>query len=969
MEIMKNYLICSLITICGLTVSYAEDTNNIKMCGNPPVLDGKLSDKCWNRDGMKIKHPFRKLPAGAKVADTEVKVTFTPKYLYIGFICKHPYPEKINRDKHGRITNEDRVEIFCDPGTGGKEYYHFNLSSNGNRYQQVVSSGNKSRKWNCDWKSATSYTKNGWEAEVAIPMKLFAKSGDLKNFKANFSRNAFISGKQASFSWMPVKNGFHEPQSFGNLIGIFNIAEKLRFGKVTDRYGKKQWALQGIFTPPAKNSYLVVEVCEYSKDGSKSFRKRRIRKRRPQAFILSEMRKCRFQLDLSDSKSGELLQTVSAVFNPVDLVSCCPGKSYYTDEKNADIIIDSRNLPMKIIYVSVKNHAGKYLVKKQHIKGEVISFSAEKLVQGKNKLIVEVMFSDNEKPVSVPVTVIKRKPFPGHEVKTDRIKGIVEVNGKPYFPIGIIIKEEINYEEVMKRIKESNNNTIVNWRFKNTNPEKISKVCKVAKKYGFKTIDKIYNYTDSNLGERSGSKKFPENFKRNLPLMRKGVEAIKDLKSLLAYVTFDEPSSRHEVPGKILYDMTNAVDGYHPVWCNYNRVPGKLDNTDWYDIICRDIYWNPGEKGKGIGRVAKESAKMEMKAAEIHKPMWTLLMTSRVADCRRRILLPCELRCQVYSTVINGAKGIVYFSETLIQHADTWKALKNINAQMKKLSPAILNNSVEQKIKFSPGKENDPAYDITNIQARIFKTPENEYILLLTNIRYFPVDITINIQGLDSAARMFVPGKSSNGKISETIEPCGVRAYKLRGKFAEPISVSIHMKSNKSGRILPLENVPRSGRLQKKNLLPNPSFETETVRNWPDYYSGALLKYPDIGGANQKWGTVEEQVFHGRKCVKIILNGKNMLATYHCPPHGTYTISAWIKTDNPDIKANFVAYGRKQKSPELKLTKQWKRYSFVLKTPKHSTKSGLALCFNGKGTVWIDAIQLEKGDTPTAFEE
>ena len=966
---MKKFILTSSFLIFSIFAFAANNT--ISHCIKAPVIDGKLSDDCWQKCKIfNINKPFRPLLKSQKMADTKVKITFDPKYLYIAFKCKHPVPSCINRDKGGKINTEDRIEIFCDPGTAGKEYYHFTLSSNNNKYQQMVSNGNKSRGWACPWESAAFYTEDGWEAEVAIPMKIFATGGDLKSFKANFARSAFIDGKPLYASWMPVREGFHEPENFGYITGLFNVVEKLCFGEVMDRHGKRVWALQGIFTPPSANNNLLFRASVVFQDKTIPYRKRIIRKRRKQAFILPEVRKCKFKLDTFNSNNKEKIQSVSLIFDPVKMVSVCSGKSYYTNEKYADIIIDSQYLPGKISFVNIKSAAGKYLAEKLPVKNKLVSIPLGKFSLGVNHIELEIFLSQNDSPTSVPVRIIKRKPFPGHEVKTDRVNGIVEIDGKAFFPIAILFSESRkDYDPIMRRLKDHNFNSIVNWNFRKATPARIAAAYNAARKHGLKTIDKAYSYNDGELGARSGSKAFLGNFKRNLPLMVKGVKAIKGGSSLLAYVTFDEPSSRHEVPGKKLYDKINVADGYHPVWCNYNRVPGKLDATDWYDIIGRDIYWKPGEAGSAtIARVARESVNMQKKASEIHKPMWTILMLSRAAACRRRIILPREMFCQAYSTVINGAKGILYFSDILIQHVNTWKALKKINAQFAQLAPAILNKTVRQKIEFTPGKEKDPVYNISNIQAKIFKDPESGYIMLLTNIRNFPVETTISVQGMKNAVRIFADNKKHGSKIKETIEACGTRAYKLSGSLKEPLNAAIKMKLIKKSGMFSLKNISRSGRVEKKNILPNPSFEDTTVKNWPDYFVSPTHKYHEIGGTNQTWGTDKSEVFHGKKSMKLILDGKSFIVSYLCPAYGTYTLSAWMKADKQNIEANFFVYGKK--FPRFKLSKQWKRYSVVIRSPKRFRRQwNIGIAMQGKGTAWVDAMQLEKGNVLTKFEE
>ena len=51
------------------------------------------------------------------------------------------------------------------------------------------------------------------------------------------------------------------------------------------------------------------------------------------------------------------------------------------------------------------------------------------------------------------------------------------------------------------------------------------------------------------------------------------------------------------------------------------------------------------------------------------------------------------------------------------------------------------------------------------------------------------------------------------------------------------------------------------------------------------------------------------------------------------------------------------------------LSREWKRYAVTGPVPADVyRKCGFEFQLRGYGTIWVDAMQMEKGDTPTVFE-
>jgi hypothetical protein len=82
-------------------------------------------------------------------------------------------------------------------------------------------------------------------------------------------------------------------------------------------------------------------------------------------------------------------------------------------------------------------------------------------------------------------------------------------------------------------------------------------------------------------------------------------------------------------------------------------------------------------------------------------------------------------------------------------------------------------------------------------------------------------------------------------------------------------------------------------------------------------------------------------------------------------PKQLSTLSLYLKADHPDLTVN-VALKRGIETIIIKhfqMDDQWKRYSLSTVIPRSRNKNyRISLSFRDKGTVWIDGIQLEKGE-------
>ena len=189
-------------------------------CGGP-VIDGNLSDSCWQSAAG-----FALLPnySGKTISEnTQFLLSFDADNLYIGVVAGQRYLDPVLNllDKakckvaknDGPVYYDDSVEIFLMPSGDG--CYQFVINSDG----VMFDAKNKDASWNSkNVKIAVKKNDRTWTAEIAIPFKelgITASDHAASAWRANFYRNNPASDE--SSAWSPTQKSFHTPGAFGFL--------------------------------------------------------------------------------------------------------------------------------------------------------------------------------------------------------------------------------------------------------------------------------------------------------------------------------------------------------------------------------------------------------------------------------------------------------------------------------------------------------------------------------------------------------------------------------------------------------------------------------------------------------------------------------------------------------------------------------------------------------------------------------
>ncbi len=974
-------IIVSLFVLTIVTTLVAQTPQaKISKATEIPVIDGKLTEKLWQR--QPDFKDFKIIKSG-KPADsqTEAWAGVDSGWLYLAFKCHDPKPEAVVckvKDRDKSVHNDDSVEIFLSPGTGGKTYYHFMVNTAGiqgdNRSEDF---GAIPHEWDAYWRSAATVDKANkcWYAEIAVPLFYLTRNHGSETWKFNLCRTKAHDGKEYS-SWASMKNSFHEPKSFGAVTGLENLKAAPLFAPVVVK--SEVGALQDL---PARcypvklilrnDGNLAGKAAAYIIDTTDE----KTGKTAPLEVVLDplqakefsitvpiesfEQRKTRYVVGMSDklgkwNSSSEIKS--EKVIKPLQTFT---ERNYYTSEKKGKIVYIV-NIPETLLAkskIEVKLPNGKKIGGKLVRSAGRYEFSLEDIADGVYQAKASLIGPGGKIIAEENCELRKLSPVKaGNETKLDRWRRCVLLNGKPFFPIGFYKVTPASF----KMLKDMGFNTVIPWnKFSQEESEKYVDEAWKNGLYVFHHPVLVFKGT-RHRNYSMFDPKLPKNTKRavkeDLPEL---IERCAQKNALIAWYGYDEPGFEHgRIACNIMADAIRKLDPYHivtPLFCRQIR-----HNEGWrnsFDIILIDLYLkfrnNPELTFHELKKYVDwlKLAKVDLTALNI--PFWATILNESNSGTTRTVL-PREQRVNTYLALIFEATGIFYFIWP-VTHVDNARNFKVLTGEIAKMEPALLTRTPEQKLAVTGANP-------YMIHALLKKRPEGGFLLIAVNMMDIPCDVKISIPGLKAktaVSRMFGKGqyKVSGNSFSEHWRGYETRAYVIENSDINP-ERPIDIKITAS-------NLPKLKKVSagSMNLIPNGNFEE--AGKW------------HIGGAKGAMSFVKQEHKNGKS--SLFIDRKQGMPTvtaiseeFKLKPETKYQLSFWAKGDFKSFKPRWGGpsiniYNRqKRKTLTSRQThaqqlKKWKEHKVSFKTGREPESAvciiyGYSNKFTGKA--WIDNVRL-----------
>ncbi|MCF8326211.1 MAG: carbohydrate binding family 9 domain-containing protein, partial [Leadbetterella sp.] len=209
---MRSTLVL-IFCVLFLNISEVFSQNNdkeihVKKTPIPLKLDGNLDDEAWKMADLATSF-FQNAPFDTSFAknQTEVKLTFDDKFLYVGMKAYQPKSaytvSSLKRDFESGSSDVFSVTIdaFKDKLNG----MQFSVSPLNVQREGLISLGTQSDySWDNKWYSKVKNYDEYWTAEFAIPFTTlrYKVSENSNSWRINFGR--FFMQTNESATWSPV---------------------------------------------------------------------------------------------------------------------------------------------------------------------------------------------------------------------------------------------------------------------------------------------------------------------------------------------------------------------------------------------------------------------------------------------------------------------------------------------------------------------------------------------------------------------------------------------------------------------------------------------------------------------------------------------------------------------------------------------------------------------------------------------
>ena len=161
-------------------------------------IDGFLNETAWEGaqmiSGFTQREPVQSNPASF---DTEVRVLFDAKFLYIGARCLDSIADRKklrvrNLQRDFNAFGNDRFGVALDGLLDKRNAVGFEVTPYGSQREIQVIDGNEfdgNVDWDALWFVRTKVTDSGWTVEMAIPWKTLRYKADTDRMYISFNRN------------------------------------------------------------------------------------------------------------------------------------------------------------------------------------------------------------------------------------------------------------------------------------------------------------------------------------------------------------------------------------------------------------------------------------------------------------------------------------------------------------------------------------------------------------------------------------------------------------------------------------------------------------------------------------------------------------------------------------------------------------------------------------------------------------
>ena len=708
-----------LYELSNLEEIKASDVNSVR-----PVLDGKLTEKCWQI--AQTAEGFYKINGtGRAETSARAQIVYDKENLYVSLYCPLKDAEEVKaarKLKPDQMFVGNTMEIFLDPflehrrkagldNDLSKLFYHhlgakifrFAVNAANGRYSELMG-----LPWyKVPWKSATHIGEDFWSAELAIPFAslsfvdqiaggvvpgwtdqwgvnfafdqtAWVPQFDLEGYPLSFGTASNINIDIAPYKWVYLIAA--GPRVVGDIPLVFNITDSIGSKGKVKVIAREILYDDNKSLPPFKAQEVVGQHTGIF--GGISYDMKIPIKSPADHLVL---------LSVVDAETGKILSNRPVLFQNVQVGSGVFDRSFYMKESTVELTlkIGTEVKPGQTVCCNLRKKDGKDILQSKTVKLNAqnmarVVFDSKCLPFGQYSITI-IVSGYEDYPFTETFKKLPSKP--GAVQYTDL--GVILRDGKPFFPFGMYYIINSMSEEFAKEYSEAGFNTfLMEWG----NADSFIKIVKRMEKHEIVPILSIQN-----MAEQRASCAEETDYSRKTMLEGRFPTACKSIRmiseqagnNILAWYTRDEPNEDMYDLVRGLHDIANRQDPYHPtmtVIFTPHLFPAYQDATD---ILGPDIYSRGSTVGNAMAKAVKDMC---------GKPVFAVLQTFYEAGGKMPTRM--ELRNMTFLSIIRGVTGVLYFAyqyggpPMAERDPETWKDLKELAGHIRQLTPVILSDPI-----------------------------------------------------------------------------------------------------------------------------------------------------------------------------------------------------------------------------------------------------------------------------------
>jgi len=685
------------------------------------VVDGKLSEACWQKAPWNEGFSALDMPERPAAAQSRFKVLHDDAHLIIGVEMDEPNPAAMAAniaERDGRVYMDDCVEVMVDATGERIVYYHFIVNSKGVMFDAEFRQGGQvsSVEWDSHSEAAARVGEKSWSVELRIPVvELGLTAASTGDWALNVTRERQADGGELS-SFVPLTGGFHQP----SLYAVLRLpdADFSRFlWEIKPPYGER--------VSPEADGTLRYYAKTYVRNAGSAFQFIMLRGRldggegdwvrdgldagqdREYEFSVPVAHEGRQNLVLELVDRRDPASVLSIKMLPVDIayspISLMLVKPWYRDAIYATETVNQIVCEVRVSVPDQEletlrlvaelhpdtNEQGEPLARVEHPASAEATVRLEipQLPEGAYRLWVGLVGGDGAERYSAAKRV-RKLPRVEHEWRIDE-RNVLLHNGEPVLPFGwFSIPAERMAEPGHAYVGMQAYSSY--WFPAERVRADLDKVAAAG------TAVAIYPYPNPRMVETAAW---------GQPLgddeagaLRARVSVLREHPGILAWYMADEPELRPALPERCrkIYDVVAEEDPFHPCIMLNDTIAGIYKYVDGGDILMPDPYpcfikgglaAQPLEKTGQFIRAAVEAGKGR-------KAVWATPQAFNYGDYGRqnqRGPTLVELRNQLYQCVIYGAKGFLWYTYSHTQnYPDIGLGMPWLSFEVTDLKDAIL---------------------------------------------------------------------------------------------------------------------------------------------------------------------------------------------------------------------------------------------------------------------------------------